>query len=314
MNVDSAVSLLKKTYSSWSDHHAPRLGASVAFYTLLSFAPLLVLTVGGIALVFGQQRAQAGLVEQARQMVGDRGGDTVKLLLSTAQKRSSGLIASIIAFVTLLFGASGVFAELRDALNIIWNAEPKNESGLAGMIRQRLFSFGMVLSVGFLLLVSLIISAGLALAGKFFSQHLPLPAFVFETINFAVSFLVIAVLFALLFKFVPARQISWRDVRIGAIGTAILFTLGKSVLGFYLGKASVGSSYGAAGSLVAVIVWVYYSAQIFFFGAEFTRVYADTHAGAGLPDHNRSAAGNQDNVTRERNRYTVPASSQNLPK
>jgi membrane protein len=213
-----------------------------------------------------------------------------------------------------LFGASGVFAELRDALNIIWDAEPKNESGLAGMIKQRLFSFGMVLSVGFLLLVSLIISAGLALAGKFFSQHLPLPAFVFEIINFAVSFLVIAVLFALLFKFVPARQISWRDVRIGAIGTATLFTLGKSVLGFYLGKASVGSSYGAAGSLVAVIVWVYYSAQIFFFGAEFTRVYADTHAGAGLPDHNRNSAGNQDNVTREGSRYTVPASSQNLSK
>jgi len=282
MNVGSAVSLLKRTYSSWSNHHAPRLGASVAFYTLLSFAPLLVLTVAVVALVFEQQRAQASLIEQARQMVGDRGADTVKSLLSTAQKPSSGLIASIIAFATLLFGASGVFTELREALNIIWDAEPTSESALPGMIKQRLFSFGMVLAVGFLLLVSLIISAGLAFVGKFFSQLLPLPAFVFEVVNFAVSFIVIAVLFALLFKFVPARQISWRDVRIGAIGTAILFTVGKSVLGFYLGKASVGSAYGAAGSLVAVIVWVYYSAQIFFFGAEFTRVYADTHTGRGL--------------------------------
>ena len=282
MNVGSAVSLLKRTYSSWSNHHAPRLGASVAFYTLLSFAPLLVLTVAVVALVFEQQRAQASLIEQARQMVGDRGADTVKSLLATAQKPSSGLIASIIAFATLLFGASGVFTELREALNIIWDAEPTSESALPGMIKQRLFSFGMVLAVGFLLLVSLIISAGLAFVGKFFSQLLPLPVFVFEVVNFAVSFIVIAVLFALLFKFVPARQISWRDVRIGAIGTAILFTVGKSVLGFYLGKASVGSAYGAAGSLVAVIVWVYYSAQIFFFGAEFTRVYADTHTGRGL--------------------------------
>jgi membrane protein len=312
MKVGSVVSLLKRTYSTWSDHNAPRLGASVAFYTLLSFAPLLVLTVAVVALVFDQQRAQAGLIDQARQMVGDRGADTVKSLLSHAQKLSSGFIASILAFVTLLFGASGVFAELRDALNIIWDAQPTHESGLTGLIKQRLFLFGMVLSVGFLLLVSLMISAGLALLGKFFSQLLPLPAFVFEILNFAVSFLVIAVLFALLFKFVPARQISWQDVRIGAIGTAILFTLGKSVLGFYLGKASVGSAYGAAGLLVAVIVWVYYPAQIFFFGAQFTRVYADTHTGAGLHDHNRKAMGNQDNATREKSRYTAATSSHNL--
>lgn len=286
MNIGATISLLKKTYSNWSDHHAPRLGASVAFYTLLSFAPLLVLTVAVMALVLDKQSAQTGLIDQARQMIGDRGADTVKSLLVNAQKPSSGVMASIIAFVMLLFGASGVFAELRDALNIIWDAEPPNESGLSGMIKQRLFSFGMVLSVGFLLLVSLIISAGLAALGKFFGHLLPLPAFVFEFINFAVSFIVITLLFALLYKFVPARRISWRDVRVGAVGTAILFTVGKFLLGFYLGKASVGSAYGAAGSLVAVIVWVYYSAQIFFFGAEFTRVYADAHAGATLRKQN----------------------------
>jgi hypothetical protein len=169
----------------------------------------------------------------------------------------------------------------------------------------------MVLSVGFLLLVSLIISAGLALLGKFFSQLLPLPASVFEVVNFFVSFIVIAVLFALLFKFVPAREISWRDVTVGAIGTAILFTFGKFLLGFYLGKASVGSAYGTAGSLVAVIVWVYYSAQLFFFGAEFARVYADVHAGAALRDDNRKAAGNQDSASRGRSRYAAAASSHN---
>jgi membrane protein len=280
MRLGAVVSLLKKTYNNWSDHHAPRLGASVAFYTLLSFAPLLVLTVAVIGLVFDPQKAQSGVIDQARQMIGAREADTVKSLLATAQKPSSGLIASVIAFVTLLFGASGVFTELRDALNIIWDAEPKNESGLMGMLKARLFSFGMVLSVGFLLLVSLIISAALAFLGKFFSGLIPLPEFIFQLINFAVSFGVITLLFALLFKFVPARHIPWRDVGVGAIGTALLFTVGKLLLALYLGKASVGSAYGAAGSLVAVIVWVYYSAQIFFFGAEFTRVYADMHASA----------------------------------
>ena len=278
MQIKDAVSLLRTTYNNWDHHHAPRLGASVAFYTLLSFAPLLILTVAMVGLVFDQHRAQTALVDQAKQMIGDRGGDTVKSLLENAQKPASGLAASVLAFLTLLFGASGVFSELRDALNIIWDAEPKNESGLMGMVKGRLFSFGMVLSVGFLLLVSLLISAGLALLGKFFSELLPLPAAVFEVVNFVVSFVVITALFALLFMFVPARHISWRDVRIGAIGTALLFTIGKFLLGFYLGKASVGSAYGAAGSLVAVIVWVYYSAQIFFFGAEFTRVHADARA------------------------------------
>ena len=283
MRGGAAISLLKTTYNNWSDHHAPRLGASVAFYTLFSFAPLLVLTVAVIGLVFDPQKAQSGVIDQARQMIGARGADTVKSLLASAQKPASGLVASVIAFVTLLFGASGVFTELRDALNIIWDAEPKNSSGLMGMLKERLFSFGMVLSVGFLLLVSLIISAALAFLGKFFSGLIPLPEFVFQIVNFAVSFAIITLLFALLFKFVPARHIPWRDVAVGAVGTALLFTVGKLLLGLYLGKASVGSAYGAAGSLVAVIVWVYYSAQIFFFGAEFTRVHADAHAAAGVP-------------------------------
>lgn len=283
MKVKALVSLLKETYNKWSAHNAPRLGASLAFYTLFSFAPLLVLTAAVIGLAFGHQQAQNSLIDQARQMIGDRGADTVKSLLASAQKPSSGLFASLIAFVTLLFGASGVFTELRDALNTVWDAKPQNESGLMGMVRQRLFSFGMVLAVGFLLLVSLMLSAALVFVGKWFGQLIPVPAALLESANFIVSFVVITVLFALLFKFVPAAQISWRDVRVGAIGTALLFTIGKLLLGLYLGKASVGSAYGAAGSLVAVIVWVYYSGQIFFFGAEFTRVYADAHANASAP-------------------------------
>lgn len=275
MTVKAGLGLLKDTYSKWSDHKAPRLGAAVAFYSLLSFAPLLILIAAVIALVFTKDAAHKALVDQARQMIGDRGAATVESLLVNAQKPSSGILASIIAFVTLLFGASGVFMELRDALNIIWDAKPQTAGGWKAMVKDRLFSFGMVLSIGFLLLVSLLLSAALAFAGKFFDQIVPIPPAILEAVNFLVSFLVITVLFALMFKFVPAVHIAWRDVLVGAVGTALLFTIGKFLLGLYLGKASVGSAYGAAGSLVAIIVWVYYSAQIFFFGAEFTRVYSD---------------------------------------
>ncbi len=277
MDVKAGLALLKETYNKWSEHNAPRLGAALAFYTLLSFAPLLLLLIAVVGLVMSKETAQNGLIDQAKQMIGSRGADTVKSLLASAQKPASGALATIVSFVVLLFSASGVFTELHDALNLIWDATPKNASGFLGLIKQRLFSFGMVLSMGFLLLVSLVISAGLAFVGKFFGQLIPMPEFVLHITNLIVSFVVITFIFALMFKFVPAVQISWRNVMVGATGTSLLFTIGKFLLGLYLGKASVGSTYGAAGSLVAVIVWVYYSAQIFFFGAQFTRVYADAH-------------------------------------
>jgi membrane protein len=189
-----------------------------------------------------------------------------------------------VAFVTLLFGASGVFIELREALNAMWDVKKKSSSGIIGMIKDRLFSFGMVLSVGFLLLVSLLLSAALSFVEKFFGNVVPVPTPVLHVANFVLSFLVISGLFVLMFKYVPDTKVAWRDVLVGAVGTALLFTIGKFVLGLYLGMASVGSTYGAAGSLVAVIVWVYYSAQIFFFGAEFTHVYAEERGTrAGLP-------------------------------
>jgi membrane protein len=180
----------------------------------------------------------------------------------------------------LLFGASGVFSELQDALNLMWDVKSQTASGLKGMIRQRLFSFGMVLSVGFLLLVFLILSAALAYIGRSFAQLVTMPPFVMQTINFLVSFVVIAGLFGLMFKYVPGTKIPWKDVLVGA---ALLFTIGKQLPGLYLGKASVGSTYGAAGSLVAVVVWIYYSAQIFFFGAEFTHVYAEARRVGNQP-------------------------------
>lgn len=177
---------------------------------------------------------------------------------------------------------------MRSALNTIWEAEPKTSSGVWGMVRERFFSFGMVMSVGFVLLVSLLASAGLAATTKFFSGLLPIPSFVLGTLNFLISFVGIAVLFAFILKFVPETKVRWSDVRVGAIATAFLFTLGKSLLGLYLGKASPGSAYGAAGSLVVMVVWVYYSAQIFFFGAEFTHVYAVAKSGTPPRDQEPS--------------------------
>jgi membrane protein len=277
VSVRQVISLFKETYRNWSDHQAPRLGASVAFYSILSLAPLSILVTAVVALALGQESAQGALIGQARELIGDRGAETVQTLLKNAQKPASGIFASMVAFVTLLLGASGVFTELRDALNIVWNTKPQTTSGFMAMMAQRLFSIGMVLSVGFLLLISLILSAGLAYMGRVFGQLMPMPNFVLQTINAVFSFVVVSVLLALLFKYVPATQVAWRDALVGSIGTALLFTIGKQLLGLYLARASVGSTYGAAGSFVAVVVWIYYSAQIFFFGAEFTHAYADAH-------------------------------------
>jgi membrane protein len=283
MSLAAAVSLLKETYKRWDEHNATRLSASVAFYTLLSFAPLLVVLTAIAALAVSKASAENDLVYQAKNMLGQRGADAVRTLLSSAEKTSTGVFASIISFLVLLFGASGVFTELHGALNLIWGAAPRTSSRVIGLIKNRLLSFGMVLAVGFLLLVFLVISAALSFIAEFFGRIVPVPPVMLEIANFLVSFVVVAFLFALLFRYVPTVRIGWRNVIVGAIGTALLFTIGKQLLSLYLGRASVTSAYGAAGSLVAVIIWVYYSAQIFFFGAEFTRVYADAHARTSEP-------------------------------
>ena len=274
MNIKSLTPTLKETFADWNKHEAPRLGAALAFYTILSLSPLVILVVALVGLFFDRSTAQTHILNQVQGMIGAEGGKAVESMLANAHKPSSGILGTIVGLLTLLFGASGVFGELRSAMNKIWEVPPKETSGVWGMLRERFFSFGMVLSIGFLLMVSLVLSTALAAIGKFFGGILPVPASVLAIANFLFSFLAIAVLFALIFKFVPETKIPWRDVRVGAIATALLFTIGKTLIGLYLGKASVGSAYGAAGSLIVVIVWVYYSAQIFFFGAEFTHVYA----------------------------------------
>ena len=273
------LALVKNTFAEWNEHDAPSMGASLAFYSILSLAPLMILVVGICALVYGAG-AGSQILEQFRQMVGNEGARAVEAVLTSAQQPATGAFASLLGLATLLFGASGVFVALRSALNKLWEVKPQEAaSGMWAFIKDRFFSFAMVLAIGFLLLVSLILSAALGAAGNFIGNLGVLPPSVWEIVNFVVSLGVVASLFALIFRFVPDIRLPWADIWRGAALTAILFTIGKTAIGIYLGKAGVGSPYGAAGSLVVLIVWIYYSAQIFFFGAVFTRVYAEITRG-----------------------------------
>jgi membrane protein len=231
-----------------------------------------VIYTGGF--LTARSRAQTHVLSEVQALMGTGGKDAIQSMLQSGRKLSPGIFSTLIGVATLAFGATTVFGELRSALNLIWEVKPKGTSGIKGMLRERVFSLGMVVSVGFILLVSLVASAGLAAVSQFFSGLMPIPPFILGVVNFIVSFIGIALLFALILKYVPEATVEWRDVRVGAIATALLFTIGKSLLGVYLGKATPGSAYGAAGSLVVMVIWVYYSAQIFFFGAEFTHVIA----------------------------------------
>jgi membrane protein len=266
--------LAKQTASEWSEDNATRLAAALAFYTVLSIAPLLMLAIAIIGLVFGEDAARGQVASELASVVGPQAGEGIETVIQHANSPSGGTVGSIVSVAVLLFGASGVFGELQSALNTIWEVKPKPGLGIKGFLRARLFSFTMVLSVAFLLLVSLVLSAGLSAVGAFFEHKLPGGAGVWSVLNFIVSFGVITGLFALIFKTVPDVEIPWRDVWMGAALTALLFSIGKLGLGLYLGRTSVASPYGAAGSIIVLVIWVYYATQILFMGAEFTQVYA----------------------------------------
>jgi membrane protein len=266
--------VMNKSLSSWMDHRATSKGAALAFYTLFSMTPILVLSIAVAGSVFGAQAAQGEIVAQVQGLVGPNGAQAIQALLAAAQDPNSGLVATMVASVLLLLGATSVFAELKDSLDDIWGVDRSNQSAFFEIVRTRILSFGMVLVLSFLLLVSLVISATLGMLEHHLGGVLRSSAEVLATLSSLISFGVIASMFAIIYKTLPDAPLTWRDVWIGAVFTAALFSLGKYVIGLYLGNSGVASSYGAAGSLIALLLWVYYSAQIFFLGAEFTRHYA----------------------------------------
>ncbi len=269
--------LFKQAFTEFGDDKAQRLGAALAYYTIFSLAPLLLIAIAIAGMVFGREAAQGQIFGQLRGVFGPQAAAGVQEIVKSAAKPKSGTIATVVGIVTLLFGAAGVFGQLKDALNTIWNVEPKKTSGIMTMLKDRFLSFAMVPGTGFLLLVSLVIDSGVAAAGHFVGSRLPGGEALWQGVQLVVSLGVVTLLFALIFRFLPDVHPAWRDVWFGAAFTAVLFVVGKFALGLYLGKSAVGSSYGAAGSLVVLLLWVYYSAQILFFGAEFTQVYARTH-------------------------------------
>ena len=282
--------LIKETASDWSEDSAARFAAALAYYTLLSIAPLIVLAVAIAGLAFDQDAARGQIAEQIGAVVGTQAGQAVEAIASNASTPEAGVWSSVIGVVVLLFGASGVFGELQASLNAIWEVEPKKGRGIVGMIKDRFFSFTMVLGVAFLLLVSLVISTAVAALGSYFERALPGGEALWILLNAVLSLAVITVLFALIFKVVPDAEIRWRDVWIGALVTALLFTLGKLLIGLYLGKSTFASSYGAAGSVVALVVWVYYTTQVVFLGAEFTQAYARRFGSRIVPSENAEPA------------------------
>lgn len=265
--------LIRETFVQWEEDQASRLAASLALYTLLSIAPLIVVAIAVAGLVFGDEAARGQLSHQLAGVVGEQAGRAIEALIDNAHAPSAGIVGSVIGIAVLLFGASGVFGELQVALNQIWNVKQRGGRGLRGVLRDRFFSFSMVMGVGFLLLVSLVVSAVLATVTTHFANLVPWPA-LWHGLNALVGLAVSTVLFALIFKVVPDAKIAWRDVWVGAFVTACCFGLGKGALAWYVGRSATVSPFGAAGSLVALTVWVYYSAQILFLGAEFAQVYA----------------------------------------
>lgn len=266
--------LLLETWTEFNNDNAPRLGAALAYYTMLSLAPLLILIIAIAGLVLGEQAARGQLMYQVSDLVGTEGGAAVQQMVENARQPASGIVASLFGFLVLIFGASTVASELRASLNQIWNKQPEQGAGIRKMITERSYALAVVLGCGFLLLVSLIVSSGIAAAGTYVAERLPMPEIVLQALNILAGIVVITGVFAVLFKYLPDVKIEWQDVILGAAFTSVLFALGRFLIGLYLGKASFGSTYGAAGSLVIVLVWIYYSSQIFFFGAEFTQVYA----------------------------------------
>ena len=284
MKLASLYALCRQAVAAWIDDYAPSMGAALAYYTLFSIAPLLLIVISIAGLVFGPEAARGDIFAELRQLMGDEGAAAAQALLQSVNKPAKGVLGAALGVVLLGIGAISVFGELQDSLDRIWRAPGRAAGGgLWSLVRARLLSFGMVLGVGFLLIVSLVASAAVAALGKFWTPLFGGWLFVAELLNVAVSFALVTVTFALIYKIIPRVTVGWRDVWIGAGVTALLFAIGKSLIGLYLGRSGFASGYGAAGSLVVLLVWMYYSAQVFLLGAEFTWVYAHAFGSRAAP-------------------------------
>jgi membrane protein len=270
--------MLKETVADYIEDEALSRGAAIAYYTIFSIAPILVICIAIAGLVFGEDAAQGAMVGQLRGMMGDQAAEAVQTMIASAGNKSSGIWATVIGVVTLLITATGVFGEMQASLNLIWKAQAP--TGVTGILKARAAGLGLVATLGFLLLVSLVVSAGLTALGSTMNRIVPGIETVLRLANFAISFLMVSALFAAIYKILPDRRLRWKDVGVGAVTTAFLFTIGKTLIGLYIGSSSVASSYGAAGALVIVLLWIYYSSQIFLLGAEFTKVWASRHGSA----------------------------------
>ena len=287
-------SLFKLAYQGWKEDYASRLSAALAYYTIFSLAPLLVIVIAITGLIWEAEDVRAQILSQVQSLVGAEGADFVANLITNTGSPGEDIVVLIIGILTLLFGALGVFNELHNSLNIILNVKQEQAKGFLQTVKKviidRLLSFTMILGIGFLLLVSLVVTAGLSATQETIGNAFPMSEFILQVVNLVISLGVITVLFALIFKFLPDAQIAWRDVWLGAFVTAMLFSIGKMAIGIYLGNSAVASIFGAAGSLVLLLLWIYYSAQILFFGAEFTQVYANKYGSKILPEGKEKTA------------------------
>jgi len=264
------------TIVAFNDDSALSRGASIAFFTITALAPVLLIVIAIAGLTFGEEAARNALADQLSGLMGRQSAEMLQAAIASAAARSTGVLASIIGVLTLIFTASGVFGEMQRSLNDIWKAEPKGTT-VSRLIRARAVSLGLVVALGFVLTVSLVISAALTALGGYINAYIPFGQQILALVNAAISILLIAVLFAAIYKVLPDKQLAWRDVAVGALATSVLFNVGKTLIGWYIGSSAVASSYGAAGALIVILLWIYYSSLIFLFGAEFTKVYAATY-------------------------------------
>ncbi|HVU14800.1 MAG TPA: YihY/virulence factor BrkB family protein [Phototrophicaceae bacterium] len=281
----SWFNILKDTFQEWNEDKCPRLAAALAYYTAFSLTPLLIVVISVSGLLFGHDAVEGRVQYQIENVVGVQAASAIQDMLTNFSHPQSSTLATVIGIVTLLLGAAGLFGSLQDALDTIWEVKPKS-SGILTQVRQRFISFTMVLGICFVLLVSLVFSAAVSALGNVVAVHVPEQETILQIVNIVVSFGVITLLFAAIYKVLPDVEISWKDVWVGAGVTALLFTIGKYALGLYLGQSSVASGYGAAGSFVLLLLWIFYSAQILLFGAEFTQVYARTYGSRIVPSKN----------------------------